>query len=282
MTMQPPIIDSHLHLWKLSEGAYPWLTPDVGVLHQDFTALQAKVELDRAGVSAAILVQADDTLADTEWLLANARVHPWILGVVGWIQLDDPSRAESQLEQWQHEPFLVGLRHLVHNDPRDNFLSLPAVRQSLSTVAAAGLPFDIPDAFPRHLGAAAELARAVPALTVVVDHLGKPPLTDPDAYPQWKRELTRCAELPNTVAKLSGLHIPGKGPSQAAIERAVEAALELFGADRLMYGGDWPMSVPTGGYQPTWEVLRGLVAALSAPEQQDILSTTAARTYLSR
>lgn len=275
-----PRIDAHLHLWDLSRGGYRWITPELGELHQTFTAPQAHRELDAAGIAHAILVQADDSVADTEFMLETAADNSWIRGVVGWVRLDDPAVAQEQLEQWlQHRQF-CGVRHLVHDDPRADFLSLAPVRQSLKRLAARDVPFDVPDAFPRHLAATARLAEDLPALTVVVDHLGKPPLgADSAAYAQWDAELARCARCPNTAAKVSGLRIPGAGYDVATLAPVFEIALELFGPERLMYGGDWPMNVPAGGYQPTWRVLDELIGRLSAHEQAMIGGGTAARIY---
>ena len=273
-----PTVDSHLHLWRLGRSRYGWLD-SVPALKRDFTAAQARAELDAAGVAEAILVQADDTPEDTRFLLETAAVEPWIRGVVGWIQLDAPSRAATQLDGWLESEKFCGVRHLVHDDPRDGFLALAPVRESLARLAAAGLPFDVPDAFPRHLGDTAELAEALPDLTVVVDHLGKPPLTDPEAMVQWRRQLAACAACPNTVAKLSGLRIPGAEYSTSALENVFHESLELFGPERLMYGGDWPVSVPAGGYQPTWQVLQELVGTLSPAEQNHVLAATSHRVY---
>ncbi|MHA7154708.1 amidohydrolase family protein [Arthrobacter sp. TMN-50] len=273
------MIDAHLHLWDLGRGGYDWITPDFGELHRDFTAAQARDELDRAGIAEAVLVQAEDSIADTTFLLATAEATTWIRGVVGWVQLDNPGAAAAQLEQWLEYPLFTGVRHLVHGDPRDGFLALPEVRRSLALVAAAGLPLDVPDAFPRHLSATADLAAALPELTVVVDHLGKPPPVGSAAWSRWREQLVRCAASPNTVAKLSGLRIPHAEYSVELLEPVFTTALELFGPDRLMYGGDWPMTVPFGGYQPTWEVLKTLIGSLSPAEQEAVLAGTATRTY---
>lgn len=276
---EPFIIDSHLHLWQLEDGGYRWLENAPAELRRNFTAGQARAELDTAGIAEAILVQADDTLDDTRFLLAAAEAEDWIRGVVGWVQLDEPRRAEEQLAAWTGSDKFCGVRHLVHEDRRDDFLSLASVRVSLKMLAAHGLAFDVPDAFPRHLAASAALADAVPELTVVIDHLGKPPISDPDAVRLWRRQLAACAAHPNMVAKLSGLRMPGAEYSVAALEPVFQDALELFGPQRLMYGGDWPVPVPAGGYQPTWHVLRTLIGTLVPEEQEEVFAGTAVRVY---
>lgn len=271
-------IDAHLHLWTRSAGAYPWITPELGALDADFGPDDARAELDAAGIDAAILVQADDTAADTRFMLDVAAQHDWVVGVVGWVPLDDTRAAVAALDDLAVEPRLRGIRHLVHDDPRDDFLDLPAVHASLAEVAARGLAFDVPDAWPRHLDAARRVAAAIPELTVVVDHLAKPPLGRDD-FDDWRRAFAAVAALPNTVAKFSGLHLPGVAFEKPTVRPLWELALEEFGAERLMYGGDWPMSVPHGGYQPTWNVMRGCIDELAAAEAAAVLGRTAERVY---
>ncbi|WP_022890953.1 amidohydrolase family protein [Agromyces italicus] len=278
MTTTARTVDAHLHLWTRSVGAYPWITPELGPLYADFGPGDARAELDAAGIDAAILVQSADTVADTRFMLDIAARHRWVVGVVGWVPLDDTVAAISALDDLSGERRLRGIRHLVHDDPRDGFLDLPAVRSSLAEVAARGLAFDVPDAWPRHLGAARRLAAALPELTVVIDHLAKPPVGR-DGFDEWRREFAATAALPNTVAKFSGLHLPGVAFDETSVRPLLETALDLFGADRLMYGGDWPMSVPHGGYASTWRVMRACLGELSPTERAAILGGTAEWVY---
>jgi L-fuconolactonase len=272
------VVDSHLHVWDLSGGGYGWLGPRHGELHRSFGPEDAVEVLAAAGVGSAVLVQADDTDADTDFMLSAAERYDELVGVVGWVRLDDPPAAGARLDELTGGA-LCGIRHLVHDDPRENFLSLPEVRTSLADVAARGLAFDVPDAWPRHLDAVAALARDLPQLTVVVDHLGKPPRGTADMT-AWEASLRRVAAAsPSTVAKLSGLQVPGQPFTEAALQPVLDVALDAFGADRLMYGGDWPMTVPDGGYLPHWQVVSSLVGRLSPAEGAAVLAGTARRVY---
>lgn len=271
-------VDAHLHLWDLEVSDYGWLSPELGPLYRSFAPDEAFAELRAAGFDAAVLVQAEDSERDTRFMLDVAEQHPWVVGVVGWVRLDDPRAAEVQLDRWEQSPWFCGVRHLVHEDPRD-VLRLPDVLDTLRLLGARGVAFDVPDAWPRHLDDATEVARRLPDLTVVVDHLAKPP--DPEApdYGRWRSSTAAAAALPNTVAKVSGLQ-PLGGPLTPARARPLwETALELFGPSRLIYGSDWPMTTAAGGYQQTWRVLQPLVAELSSDEQSEVLGGTAARVY---
>jgi L-fuconolactonase len=167
------------------------------------------------------------------------------------------------------------VRHLVHDDPRDDFLSLETVRTSLRLLAERGIPFDVPDAWPRHLAATADLPED---LVVVVDHLGKPPFGGAD-WDRWRATLAAVAARPNTVAKVSGLQVPGTPFTVEQVRPAWEVALELFGPERLMWGSDWPLTVLVGGYGRAWDVMSSLIAELSRDEQAQMTSSTAASVY---
>jgi L-fuconolactonase len=278
MTAGIPVVDAHLHLWDLDRSGYAWITPELGPLHTTVPPERARAELSGCGVERAVLVQAEDSVRDTEYMLEVAARCDWVAGVVGWVRLDEPDTAAAQLERFGADPLFRGVRHLVHDDPRDDFLAMPAVRASLGMLAERGLPYDVPDAWPRHLAATAELAAAVPALTVVVDHLGKPPHGMPD-FPEWRAVLADVAARPNTVAKVSGLQVVGTPFTAEVLRPAWDAALELFGPDRLMWGSDWPMTLRTAGYRGTWEVVSGLIDELTADERRDVLAATASRVY---
>lgn len=276
----PLRLDSHLHLWELADGQYSWLQPDHGVLYNTFTPEMAQRELRGAGVSQAILVQADDTAADTEAMLAAADAHDWIVGVVGWLPLEEPAKAAALLERWQENPKFAGVRTLIHDDPRPDVLELATVRESVSLLARAGLPFDVPNAFPRHLRQVANLAAAMPDLLIVVDHLAKPPRGGTaEALHLWESQLRAVSALPNTVAKVSGLHTDAAEYSATALQQVWDVALDAFGPQRLMFGGDWPVSLLGGSFAHTVLIAETLIDSLSADEAQAIWAGTAQRTY---
>jgi len=261
MTTARPIVDSHVHVWDLSLSDYAWLGPQHGPLNRSFSPAEAADELTAAGVTAGVLVQAEDSTADTAYLLDVAERYDAFVGVVGWVQLDDPDLTARQLAELAAYPRLRGVRHLVHDDPRDDFLLLPEVRASLRIVAKAGLVLDVPDAWPRHLAQVAGLAVELPELTA------------------WELALRTAAVVPNTVAKVSGLHVDGQPFTADALRPVWEIALDAFGPSRLMYGGDWPISILSGGYARHWEVLSTLIGELTNDEQDLVLGGTATATY---
>jgi L-fuconolactonase len=153
------------------------------------------------------------------------------------------------------------------------------VRTSLQFLARTGLPIDVPNAFPRHLSSTIEMARDLPELQVVLDHLGKPPRGERDGYELWSRQLGQLARLPNVTAKVSGLAVPGQPLTVEALQPVWDRALEVFGPSRLMYGGDWPVSLLGGSYAETCGVLQQLAGQLSDGERVAFMGGTASAVY---
>ncbi len=272
------LIDTHLHLWERKPGAYSWLVPEFGELYDDFPPDVADGEVHKAGVGGAVLVQADDTLEDSLYLFDAARRHDWALGVVAWLPLDSPDESSTLLDRYLTHDTLCGVRQLVHDDPRDNFYRLPEVYEVAELLAAHSLPLDIPDAWPRDMPQVVDVAADHPGLTVVLDHMGKPPVASKD-FDQWLAVFKAFAESPNTVVKFSGLHHPDRPFTPDGILHLWEVCLELLGPERMMLGSDWPITVRYGGYQPTWHTLRELLSPVSVQDRQAIQEDTARRVY---
>lgn len=275
------MIDTHLHLWDLAAPP-AWLSPELGPLFRTYDPAAARQMHLEHGYTQAVAVQVDDTRADTTHMLNAARNNPWIVGVVGWVDLTDPAAAAADLQRLgttvDGRGLICGIRHLVHADPRENFLDLPSVRESLGILASASLPLDVPDAFPRHLRQLIDLASELPELTVVVDHLGKPPVDSAERR-EWRAQLRDASGLPNVVAKISGLHHGGI-PLPAAISREVmDFAFEEFTANRLMLGSDWPMPLLGEGMAELSAQRDRMLAMLDAQSRAEITHRSAMRIY---
>jgi L-fuconolactonase len=278
------IVDAHHHLWDLSLGIrYPWLTPELGPINRSFSGADLEPLLAAAGISRTVIVQCANSDADTDYLLEQADVYPFIAGVVGWAPLLDPQACAATLERRCEHPRFAGIRHLAHDEPDPDWLARPELRRSLRLLAARGLAFDVPAVYPRHLAHVAALARDVPDVTIVIDHLGKPPFRR-EPLDRWGELMRTAGAQPNVVTKLSGLDTAVDAPDWTPDELrpAFEIALEAFGPDRLLAGSDWPVSVLGGGYSRVWEATHALLAPLSNAERADVLGGTATRVYALR
>ncbi|MEU6571547.1 amidohydrolase family protein [Streptomyces parvulus] len=277
------VVDAHLHVWDPGVAAYDWLGPAMSPLDRAMRFPEARPSLRSAGVDAAVLVQAADNDADTDLMLATAAAHPEVVGVVAWVPLDDPDRARARLTALRGDPHVVGVRTLLHERSDPDWILGPDTGAGLALLAEAGLTFDYPTGSPAALRHLPELAARHPGLRLVVDHLGKPPVGGGrEDRAEWRRLIAAAARHPGTHAKVSGLY-PASGPldawTTAEVRPFVEDALELFGPERLMYGGDWPISLLAGGYARTWESVCELLDPLAPDDRGAVLGGTAARVY---
>jgi L-fuconolactonase len=275
------VIDAHQHVWDRARADYPWLRGHYAPIARAFGFAELRPQLDAAGVDATVLVQASDDLRDTALMLECAAAEPRVVGVVATAPLESPDATAEVLDRTGDDPVVVGVRTLIHDQPDPRWLARDEVLRSLALLDEAGLAFDVVAVLPEHLECALLVAERLPGLRLVLDHLGHPPLPD-GGDPRWAGLVARLAEHPQVAAKVSGLYPSGDPAVPERTERirpAFEHALGCFGPERLLYGGDWPVSVLHGGYAVTWGSLAPLLATLPDADRRAVLGGTAARWY---
>lgn len=274
-------IDAHQHFWRYRAEDYPWMDADMEVLRRDWLPDDLRPLLEEQRVGSCIAVQARTSEAETDFLLMLATQYPWIAGVVGWVDLraDD---LEQRLARWQDAPGLVGFRHLVQDEPDvDAFLSDARFRRGVRQLQNSDLVYEI-------LVHVHQLESVVPFCSgcdghwLVLDHLGKPAIRDHD-HSLWRRSVLPLASMPHVACKISGLVTQATDaagqfkPDQ--LQRYLDTALEIFGAQRLMFGSDWPVCLLAAPYARVAAIVEGWAARLSMSERQGIWGETARRTY---
>lgn len=279
----PRVVDAHVHVWKLAGGPphvdYRWLGPQLPLLNRSYELTELAPELAAAGVDAVVLVQAADSEAETEQLLQVAADSPVPARVVGWLPLADPGATTVALQRFRDTPVLAGVRHLIHDEPDPQWLLRADVAQGMELIAEAGLVFDAVAQRPDLIAQIPAVASRHPELTIVLDHLGKPPIADGGWQP-WADLLAAAAAEPNVMGKISGLGT-ASAPGWTADDwrRYVEHAVDVFGPDRMMLGGDWPVALQAGSYADTWAATLAVLDGLTEPGRSRILGETAARIY---
>ncbi|MEV0458219.1 amidohydrolase family protein [Catellatospora methionotrophica] len=284
MAHPPPatIIDSHLHVWDPTRGVYPWLGHHLAPIDRAMTLSEVAPELADRGVGGVVLVQSADDDFDTDLMLETAGSDRRVVGVVGYVPLHRPSVAAARLARLRDDPLFVGVRNLIHEREDPAWILRPDVDAGLDLLERAGVPFDFVAGGPEALATAAEVARRHPGLHLILDHLGAPALrTGHDHAERWSQQLEFLAGRPHVYAKLSGLYL-GPDPEGDALARLgvhLHDALRLFGTDRLMYGGDWPICLLHERYGRTLDLLRHGLPDLDAAGWRDVLAGTATRVY---
>src|SRR5262245_59518466 len=274
---QPARIDSHQHFWRYRPETHGWIKKRMTVLRRDFLPEDLEPLLGAEGISGCVAVQAAQSLDETRFLLELADRHPFIRAVVGWVDLVAPD-LEAQLESFKACRQLRGMRHIAQDAIDDFWLAREDVIRGVDKLGRFGLTYDLL-VFPRQIGAAFALAKALPHQPFVLDHVAKPEIARGRIEP-WATDLRRRAELPNVCCKLSGLVTEAREGWQPADFRPyLDVVLEAFGPRRLMFGSDWPVCLLAGSYANVAGLARRAISALSRDEQDAVLGGNAARFY---
>ena len=281
--MRPEIVDSHHHLWVRARHPQPWIDPaTMAAIDDDFEIGTYRSVARAAGVTASVLVQSVPAHSETLELLSVADGDDLVRGVVGWVDLEAPDVPDllGGLRAVPGGERLVGVRHPVQSETDPDYLGRPAVRRGVAAVGEAGLVFDLL-VTQRQLSSAVDLVRDLPGTTFVLDHLAKPDLAGGDLT-RWSDEMTRLARQPNVVAKVSGLVTEADWSrwTPADLAPAVDLAFEIFGADRVMFGSDWPVVDLAADFRQWRDTADGLLpGSLTAAERTAFWSGNARRTY---
>lgn len=272
------MIDSHQHFWRVGRFDYPWMTSDLGVLYRDYLPHDLAPIIEARGVTRTVLVQASNSVAESHWLLNLADENSFIAGVVGWVDLMSPL-VDAQLDELSAHSKFKGVRHLVESEPNDDWLIQPAVLSGLRQLSRYRLSYDLL-VHTRHLKYVPQVVEAVPELSFVIDHLAKPPIANNEIN-EWKQALKPLASYPNVHCKLSGLVTEANWTSWQTddLRPYVEYALELFGADRLMFGSDYPVCLLAASYDRVLDAFQEILEPLSDADREKIFSNNAAKFY---
>ncbi len=270
-----------LTLTNTSGGTTPpstgWIDDRMAKLRRDFLPGDLAPELEAAGIDGCIAVQARQTFEETGWLLQLADEHSFIAGVVGWVDLQSPT-ADADLERIAKHPKLVGVRHVLQDEP-DEFFERPAFRRGVARLERFDLTYDLL-IYGRQLPAAVKFVAPLPNQRFVLDHMGKPDIRGGQLEP-WRTELRRLAAFPNVWCKLSGLVTEAEwnGWTPDDLRPYLDAAAEAFGPKRLMIGSDWPVCTLAARYMRVMGVVMDYIATWPAADREAVLGGTAERLW---
>jgi L-fuconolactonase len=251
--------------------------PSAGPLREDYLADRLLPELEANGVAGTILVQAAQTVAETEFLLDFAAELEVVLGVTGWVDLGEPSAVEQVAALASRGP-MVAVRPMLHDLEDPAWILQAQVRENLAKLVETGQRFEVLS-FTEHLPAAYEALAAVPDLPVVIDHLSKPTYVW-ESDDVWRTWMSRFAKRPGTWCKLSGIVTEiGDGWSVDRVRPYAEFVFDTFGPDRVLFGSDWPVCRQVAEYAEVIGLADRLTRSLDPAERRGFWHDNAARFY---
>lgn len=247
-------IDSHQHFWTYSVAEYGWITEAMHLLKKDHLPESLLRILSKNGIDGSIAVQARQTVEETRWLLQLSERYSFIKGVVGWVDLQS-EKLDDQLKEFAAFPNFVGVRHVVQDEPDDDFLLRERFLQGINKLLEYNLTYDIL-IYPHHLPIAAEFIKCFPSHRLILDHIAKPNIKD-RRIRQWEKNLQALSEYPHVYCKVSGLVTEADWHSWTYqnFEPYLDVIFELFGINRLLFGSDWPVCTVAGSYKEIMSIV---------------------------
>ncbi len=271
-------IDSHQHFWQYNPTEHIWMTDTMQVLKKDFSPADLEPLLKEIKFDGCIAVQARQSIEETNWLLKLADANDFIQGVVGWVDLRSSNILE-ELSGYSNHKKLVGVRHVVHDEPDDRFMLQPAFQNGITALKEFDLTFDLL-LFPKHLPVAVKLVEKLPEQSFIVDHIAKPYIHK-KVFSPWKEDLKELAKYPNVYCKLSGMvtEATWNDWKEDDFKEYLDIVTESFGTNRIMIGSDWPVCTLSANYSETMSIVINYAQQFSKQVSDAILGGNCAKFY---
>ena len=270
-------IDSHQHFWKYDPVRDAWITPDMIAIRRDFLPGDLEPLLRASGMEGCVTVQVDQSAKETLTMLRLADEHPFIKGIVGWVDFRSPG-IKDQLAYLSQYKKLKGFRHIVQAEP-DGFLLQKDFLHGIKSLADFGYTYDIL-IYPRQLQEAVQFVRQFPDQKFVLDHMAKPLIRERGLEP-WKKYIASLASAGNIYCKLSGMvtEADWKKWEPADFLPYLDVVFNCFGPQRLLYGSDWPVCLLASTYPQQLAVVEDYINSLTPSEKLRIMGENAVQFY---
>ena len=271
-------IDAHQHFWKYSKAEYGWINDEMSKLKRDFLPEHIEAHLKENHLDGSIAVHARQTIAETEWLLQMAEKSDLIKGVVGWVDLRS-EHLNNQLEEFAAFPKFVGVRHVVQDEPDDNFILREDFIQGIAKLADYDLTYDLL-ILEKHLPATIKFVKRFQQQLFVLDHIAKPKIKKGDIGP-WATNIRELAAFPNVYCKVSGMVTEANWRiwKKEDFYPYLDVVFDTFGIDRIMFGSDWPVCTVAAAYADVLGILKDYTRSLGRSEKEKIFGSNAEQFY---
>lgn len=284
----PPakVIDTHVHFYDPTRpGGVPWPSKDEKLLYRPVLPAELLRIIKPLGVTGVIEVEASPLVEDNQWVLDLAEREPIIIGTVGHLEPEAPD-FPKQLERFHRNRRFRGIRcgNLWNKDLPGRIADARFI-EGLKLLADANLEMDTANPNPALLDAVVRLTDKIHNLRVVIDHLPIDEPTDQSLRTQLERSYQQLAQRPQVYIKVSAVprKVNGRVIEEPAHYRApLDKLWELFGADRLMYGSNWPVSNLIAPYEVAFHIVKNYFASKGDEASDKYFWRNAAKAYALR
>jgi L-fuconolactonase len=271
-------IDAHQHFWQFDRVRDSWINEEMAIIQKDFLPAQLELLLKENGINGSVVVQSDQSEKENEFQINNAAQYDFIQGIVGWVDLQRAD-IEDRLAWYKQYKKLKGFRHVLQGEPQRDLMLQPAFKNGISLLNKYGYTYDIL-IFPDQLQYAQQLAAAFPDQRFVIDHIAKPNIKNKEIA-EWKRDMAGVAVHQNVYCKISGMVTEADWKNWEATDFTpyLDAVVECFGTNRIMYGSDWPVCLVAATYKQMKQIVDDYFSRFSTSEQQAFFGKNAIEFY---
>ena len=271
------IIDSHQHFWKYHPQNHAWINEDMKIIQKDFLPEELASIFGKERIDGCISVQVDQTEDETQFQIELAKNNPFIKGVVGWINLMNPS-IEAALEKYQDYPIVKGFRHILQGEVK-GFMLQPEFIDGLKALAKNNYTYDLL-IYHHQIPEALELLKNLGELKIVVDHIAKPDIKN-SHITEWSKNIKALAKYPNVHCKISGMTTEADWKNWTAEDLTpyLDIVVEAFGTNRLMFGSDWPVCLVASTYSHWLTTVKDYFSTFTNQEQAKIFASNCESFY---
>lgn len=270
-------IDAHQHFWHYNPIKHDWIDEEMAAIRKNFLPEDLEPILKENDIDGCVAVQADQTEAETDFLIYLSQKNSFIRGVVGWVDL----RAENireRLDHYQTYSIVKGFRHVLQGEAPE-FMLQPSFKNGIAQLKDFGYTYDLL-LFPQHLKAAIELVKENPNQLFIVDHISKP-LIKAGIVGEWEKDIKAIAQHENVYCKVSGMVTEAdyKNWKKEDFTPYLDIVTEAFGTNRLLFGSDWPVCLVAANYTEMLAITKDYYSGFSSVEQANIFGNNALKFY---
>ncbi|MDP4212015.1 MAG: amidohydrolase family protein [Bacteroidota bacterium] len=270
-------IDGHVHFWDYDSGQHSWITEDMSVLRRNFLPEDIQPLLKSHDIAGCMLVQVNQTEGENDYFLKLASGYTFVKGIVGWVDLCAENIVE-RLGRYQQSK-IKGFRHILQGDPDRSSMLRPDFKRGIAALRDFGFTYDLL-IYPDQLPFASALVKSFPRQPFIIDHLAKPEIRKSEVK-NWKKEIFNISRMDNVYCKLSGMITEAHWNSwtKEMFVPYIDAVVESFGMNRIVFGSDWPVCLLAGSYGEVVSVVEDYFSVFSKPEQENLFGGNATTFY---
>jgi L-fuconolactonase len=271
-------IDAHQHFWKYNPVRDSWITNEMAVIQKDFLPGDLENLLQQNNFDGCVTIQSDQSEEENFFQLINAEENDFVKGIVGWIDLQ-AKNVRERLRYYSQFKKLKGFRHILQGEVQRDLMLQPDFLRGIYALQEFNFTYDVL-IFQDQLGFIKQFVSKFPQQKFVIDHLAKPYIRD-KKIDGWRKDIGEVAAHKNVSCKISGYTTEAdwKNWNKEDIKPYFDTVLNVFSADRIMFGSDWPVCLLGGKYQEVLNVAEEYFSSFTQNEQDKIFGANAIEFY---